>query len=271
MSSDKISLHGVLSKEPRPAPASAGAAVLTLAWRAMLKIKHVPFQLFDVLVFPIMMTFMFTYLFGGALAGSTDAYLQWLIPGIVVQTLVFLTIYTGMGLCTDITKGLFERFRSLPIWQPSPIVGALFGDLSRYLLAALVVLTVGLILGFRPTGGVTGVALALLLVLLFTSAVSWFWIIIGMLVRTPEMVMTTSMLLLFPLTFVSNIFVNPATMPGWMQTVVNLNPVTHLTNAARGLMHGNVVVGDVIWVLVASAAITAVAAPIAMRMYYRER
>lgn len=276
MSSDKISgkaisLGGVLSKDPRPAPASAGAAVLTLAWRAMLKIKHVPFQLFDVLVFPIMMTFMFTYLFGGALAGSTDAYLQWLIPGIVVQTLVFLTIYTGMGLCTDITKGLFERFRSLPIWQPSPIVGALFGDLSRYLLAALVVLTVGLILGFRPTGGVTGVALALLLVLLFTSAVSWFWIIIGMLVRTPEMVMTTSMLLLFPLTFVSNIFVNPTTMPGWMQTVVNLNPVTHLTNAARGLMHGNVVGGDVIWVLVASAVITAVAAPIAMRMYYRER
>lgn len=271
MSSDKISLHGVLSKDPRPAPASAAAAVLTLAWRAMLKIKHVPFQLFDVLVFPIMMTFMFTYLFGGALAGSTDAYLQWLIPGIVVQTLVFLTIYTGMGLCTDITKGLFERFRSLPIWQPSPIVGALFGDLSRYLLAALVVLTVGLILGFRPTGGVTGVVLALLLVLLFTSALSWFWIIIGMLVRTPEMVMTTSMLLLFPLTFVSNIFVNPATMPGWMQTVVNLNPVTHLTNAARGLMHGNVVGGDVVWVLVASALITGVAAPIAMRMYYRER
>lgn len=271
MSSDKISLHGVLSKDPRPAPASAGAAVLTLAWRAMLKIKHVPFQLFDVLVFPIMMTFMFTYLFGGALAGSTDAYLQWLIPGIVVQTLVFLTIYTGMGLCTDITKGLFERFRSLPIWQPSPIVGALFGDLSRYLLAALVVLTVGLILGFRPTGGVTGVVCALLLVLLFTSAVSWFWIIIGMLVRTPEMVMTTSMLLLFPLTFVSNIFVNPTTMPGWMQTVVNLNPVTHLTNAARGLMHGNVVGGDVIWVLVASVVITGVAAPIAMRMYYRER
>jgi hypothetical protein len=129
---DKISLHGVLSKEPRPGHASALDAVLTLAWRAMLKIKHVPFQLFDVLVFPIMMTFMFTYLFGGALAGSTDAYLQWLIPGIVVQTLVFLTIYTGMGLCTDITKGLFERFRSLPIWQPSPIVGALLGKFAQW-------------------------------------------------------------------------------------------------------------------------------------------
>ena len=121
------SLHNVLSGAPRPPKASVFSAVLTLAWRAMLKIKHVPFQLFDVLVFPIMMTFMFTYLFGGALAGSTRAYLQYLIPGIVVQTLVFLTVYTGVGLNTDITKGLFDRFRSLPIWQPAPIVGALLG------------------------------------------------------------------------------------------------------------------------------------------------
>src|SRR5690348_6610208 len=125
------SLHGVLHNARRPSRTGVFSAILTLAWRAMLKIKHVPFQLFDVLVFPIMMTFMFTYLFGGALAGSTNGYLQWLIPGIVVQTMVFLTVYTGVGLNADITKGLFERFRSLPIWQPSPIVGALLGDLAR--------------------------------------------------------------------------------------------------------------------------------------------
>lgn len=265
------SLARVLGGDRRPRHTGAGAAVLTLAWRAMLKIKHVPFQLMDVLVFPIMMTFMFTYLFGGALAGSTSAYLQWLIPGIVVQTLVFLTVYTGMGLNTDVTKGLFDRFRALPIWQPSPIVGALLGDLVRYVIAGLVVLAVGLVLGFRPEGGVVGVVAAMALVLLFTSAVSWPWIIIGMVMKTPETVMTMSMLLLFPLTFVSNIFVDPATMPGWMQTVVGLNPVTHLTNAARGLMHGNVVASDVLWVLVAAAVVTAVCAPIAMRMYNRER
>ena len=214
---------------------------------------------------------MFTYLFGGALAGSTSAYLQYLIPGIVVQTLVFLTVYTGVGLNTDITKGLFDRFRSLPIWQPAPIVGALLGDLTRYALAAAVVLIVGLILGFRPAGGVVGVIAAVALVLLFVSAVSWLWIIVGMLVKTPESVMTSSMLLLFPLTFVSNIFVDPATMPAWMQTVVSLNPVTHLTNASRGLMHGEVRGGDILWVLAASAIVTAVFAPIAMRLYYRER
>ncbi len=180
----------------------------------MLKIKHVPFQLFDVLVFPIMTTIMFTYLFGGALTGSTHAYVQWLVPGIVVQTMVFLTVYTGVSLNSDIEKGLFDRFKSLPIWQPAPVVGALVGDLSRYALAATVVIIVGLILGFRPAGGALGVIAAIALMLVFVSSVSWMWIIVGMLVKTPESVMTTSMLLLFPLTFISNIFVDPKTMPG---------------------------------------------------------
>ncbi|HXC60214.1 MAG TPA: ABC transporter permease [Steroidobacteraceae bacterium] len=264
-------LHSVLSADRRPARVGTFAAVLTLAWRAMLKIKHVPFQLFDVLVFPIMMTFMFTYLFGGALAGSVNTYLQWLIPGIVVQTMVFLTVYTGVSLNTDIQKGLFDRFKSLPIWQPAPVVGALLGDLFRYALAAVVVMIVGLLLGFRPGGGALGVIAAIALILLFVSSVSWLWIIVGMLVKTPESVMTSSMLLLFPMTFTSNIFVDPKTMPGFMQTIVGLNPVTHLTNAARGLMHGNVHGKDVLWVLVASAIVTAVFAPIAMRLYYRER
>lgn len=260
-----------LSRGARPRPPGSLAAIVTLAWRAMLKIKHVPFQLFDVLVFPIMMTLMFTYLFGGALAGSTDVYLQYLIPGIVVQTMVFLTVYTGVGLNTDITKGLFDRFRSLPIWQPAPIVGALVGDLARYTLAAVVVLVVGFVLGFRPEGGVIGVVLAVALMLVFASAVSWLWIIVGMLVRTPESVMTTSFLFLFPLTFISNIFVDPATMPGWMQTVVSFNPVTHLASASRALMHGSDAGADVMWVLAAAALVTSVFAPVAMRMYYRER
>jgi ABC-2 type transport system permease protein len=264
-------LHRALSSQQRPGQASALSASITLGWRALLKIKHVPFQLFDVTVFPIMMTVMFTYLFGGALAGSTHAYLQFLIPGIVVQTIVFLTVYTGVGLNTDIQKGLFDRFRSLPIWQPAPIVGALLGDLMRYALAAVVVLIVGYVMGFRAEAGALGVVLAVALMLVFASAVSWIWIIAGFIVRTPESVMTTSFLLLFPLTFVSNIFVDPATMPGWLQAVVAVNPVTHLASASRGLMHGGVMAADVVWVLIASAVITAVFAPIAMRMYYRER
>ena len=265
------SLHRVLSRAPRPQRASALSASLTLGWRALLKIKHVPFQLFDVTAFPLMMTLMFTLLFGGALAGSPREYIQFLLPGIVVQAIIFLTVYTGVGLNTDISKGLFDRFRSLPIWQPAPVVGMLLGDVLRYSLAALMVITLGVILGFRPAGGPVGVVLAVALILVFAFSVSWMWIIVGMIVQTPESVMTSSFLLLFPLTFVSNILVDPATMPGWLQTVVGLNPVTHLVTASRGLMHGDVALANVLWVLVASAIIVAVFAPIALRMYYRER
>ena len=131
----------MLATTQRPPAASAWAATVTLGWRAMLKIKHVPYQLFDVTAYPLMMTLMFTYLFGGALAGSVKQYVQYLIPGIVVQTIVFITVYTGVGLNADITKGLFDRFRSVPIWQPAPIFGALLGDVFRYSLAATMVIT----------------------------------------------------------------------------------------------------------------------------------
>jgi ABC-2 type transport system permease protein len=265
------SLHRVLSRAPRPQRAGAVSASITLGWRALLKIKHVPFQLFDVTAFPLMMTLMFTMLFGGALAGSPREYIQFLLPGILVQTIIFITVYTGVGLNTDISKGLFDRFRSLPIWQPAPIVGALLGDVLRYSIAAVMVISLGLILGFRPDGGFIGVVSAVALILVFAFSVSWIWIIVGMLVQTPESVMTSSFLVLFPLTFVSNIFVDPATMPGWLQTVVSYNPVTHLVTASRGLMHGNVAATNVWWVLVASAVIVAVFAPIALRMYHRER
>jgi ABC-2 type transport system permease protein len=263
--------HQLLAMHGRSQPASAASSVATLAWRAMLKIKHVPFQLFDVTVMPIMFTLLFTYIFGGALAGSPREYVQYLLPGIVVQTVVFITVYTGMGLNTDITKGLYDRFRSLPMWQPSPLFGALAGDLFRYSVASALILIVGFILGFRPQGGAIGVVLAVGLVMVFCFALSWCWIIIGMLVRSPESVMTTSFLFLMPLTFASNIFVDLSTMPPWLQAIVGRNPVTHLANASRGLMHGKPVGADVAWVLAASALIVAVASPIAMRMYRKER
>lgn len=268
---DEGGLARILGRGRRAAGSGAGSASVTLGWRAMLKIKHVPFQLFDVTAMPIMFTLLFTYLFGGALAGSPREYLQYLLPGIVVQTLVFITVYTGVGIATDIQKGIYDRFRSLPMWQPAPIMGALLGDMVRYSIAAFMVVVVGFLLGFRPGAGLLGVLAAVGLVLLFASSLSWMWMIVGMKVSTPESVMTTSFLLLFPLTFVSNIFVDPGTMPPWLQGIVNVNPVTHLATAARGLMHGLPVGENVLWVLVASVAITAVFAPIAMRMYAQER
>ena len=264
-------VRGVMAAGERPAPPSALSAVLTHAWRAMLKIKHVPFQLFDVIVTTIIFTLLFTYIFGGALAGTPREYIQYLLPGVLVQTIVFITVYTGVGLNTDIQKGLYDRFRSLPMWQPSPLFGALLGDVFRYSLAGSIIILIGFIIGFRPGGGMVGVVVALGLILVFAFALSWLWIIVGMMMKTPETVMTMSFVFLMPLTFASDIFVRLETMPGWLQAVVGRNPVTLLARAARGLMHGNVVMSDVWWVLLASAVMTAIAAPIAMRLYYRER
>jgi ABC-2 type transport system permease protein len=273
VSADAILARGeTLTQPPRPRQATALGAVWTLAWRAMLKIKHVPFQLFDVTVTPIMFTLLFTYMFGGALAGSPTVYLQQLLPGILVQTIIFITVYTGVGLNTDIQKGLFDRFRSLPIWQPAPILGALAGDLFRYSVCSLIIIALGLVLGFRPAAGVVGVLLAFGLVLVVAFAFSWIWIIFGMIVQTPESVMTTSFLFLMPLTFASNIFVGIETMPPWLQAIVRHNPITRLTSASRTLMHGTgELTTDLLWVLGTSAAITAIAAPIALRMYHQER
>jgi ABC-2 type transport system permease protein len=263
--------RGVLIARARPRPATPSAAVTTLAWRALLKIKHVPFQLFDVTVTPIMFTLLFTYIFGGALGGSPREYIQYLLPGILVQTVVFITVYTGVGLNTDIQKGLYDRFRSLPMWQPSPLFGALVGDVFRYSVAGALILIIGVILGFRPRGGFMGVLAAFALVQIFCFALAWLWIIVGMLMKTPESVMTMSFVFLMPLTFASDIFVQVSTMPGWLQAVVRLNPVTRLASASRALMHGEPARADVIWVLIASTIIVAVAWPIAMRLYHKER
>nr|WP_240687158.1 ABC transporter permease [Amycolatopsis suaedae] len=255
----------------RPRRPSALSAALTFGWRAMLKIRHVPDQLFDVTIFPIMMTLIFTYLFGGALAGSTDAYLQVFLPGILVQSIVMITMYTGVGMNEDIAKGVFDRFRTLPIWRPAAIVGALFGDVVRYTLGATITIVLGLILGFRPSGGVVGVVLGVLLLLVFAFSLSWVWTMFGLILQTSKSVMGWSMMVLMPLTFGSNIYVSPDTMPSWLEAVVNVNPVTHLVTAVRGLMHGNVGFAQVGWVLVACVALVAVFGPIVMRLYSKKR
>ena len=260
-------LRQAVAVDRPPSRASALTTTLTFARRALLKIKHVPEQLFDVTISPVIFTLMFTYLFGGAIAGDTSTYLQFLLPGIVVMTVLTVSVYTGFTLNSDITKGVFDRFRSLPIWRPAPIVGALLGDTVRYTIASLVTIGLGLALGYRPEGGATGVLAALLALLVFAFSLSWVFTILGLLMRSPNAVMGVSMMVIMPLTFTSNIFVDPQTMPSALQTVVDVNPVTHLVTAVRGLMGGTATFSDIVWVLIASAALTAVFAPITMRIY----
>jgi ABC-2 type transport system permease protein len=254
-------------RPPRPGPLSAS---LTHGWRAVLKIKHVPEQLFDVTMFPVMMLLLFTYLFGGALGGSVSEYVQTFVPGILVSTVVMITMYTGVGLNNDMAKGVSDRFRSLPSWRPAAVVGALLGDAIRYAIASTVILTLGIILGFRPDGGVLGVLAGVAVLLVFSFSLSWVWTFVGMKMETEKAVMGVSMMLLFPLTFASNIYVDPATMPGWLQGVVEVNPITLVVDAVRGLMAGDVQAADLGWVALASAIFVGVFAPLTMRTYGRQ-
>ncbi|MEV0314838.1 ABC transporter permease [Nonomuraea fuscirosea] len=264
-------LRSVLLAGERPSRPGPVLTSLTFGWRALLKIKHVPEQLVDVTMFPIMFTLMFTYLFGGALAGSTQEYLQFLLPGILVQANVMITMNTGITLNTDIQKGVFDRFRSLPVWRPSPLVGALLGDVMRYSIGSAIVITLGLVLGFRPEGGAVGVVLSVALLLVFSFCLSWLWTMLSLILRTPNSVAGVSMMVMFPLTFVSNIFVDPKTMPGWMQAVVEVNPISHLATVVRGLMHGSVPAGEIGWVLVSSVLLLAVFGPITMVLYRNKK
>ncbi len=177
--------------------AGALSASITFGWRALLKIKHVPEQLFDVTAFPVIFLLMFTYLFGGAIAGSTGDYLQFLLPGILVMTVTMITMYTGMDLNKDIVKGVFDRFRTLPIWRPALLVGALAVDMVRYSMAAFIMISLGLILGFRPEGGAIGVVAAVGLLLLFSFSFSWIWTALGIVMRSEKSLMMISMMFFF--------------------------------------------------------------------------
>ncbi|UUU23502.1 ABC transporter permease [Streptomyces sp. DSM 40750] len=264
------SLAALLIAKERPQRPSALSASLTFGWRAILKIKHVPEQLFDVTAFPIMMVLMYTYLFGGALAGSPKEYIQFLLPGILVMSVVMITMYTGVSVNTDIEKGVFDRFRSLPIWRPSVMVGYLLGDALRYAIASVVMLSVGMILGYRPDGGVVGVVAGVALLIVFSFAFSWIWTMFGLMLRTEKSVMGVSMMVIFPLTFLSNVFVDPSTMPGWLQAFVNNSPVTHLASAVRELMAGEWPTAEIAWTLGWSALFVLVFGPITMRLYNRK-
>jgi ABC-2 type transport system permease protein len=266
---DEAAVRKALSSTPRPPRASALSAALTFGWRGMLKVKHVPEQLLDVTITPVMFVVLFTYLFGGAIAGSTGAYLDYILPGILVMSVLFTTVYSGVALNTDLTKGVVDRFRSLPIWRPAPLVGSLLGDSVRYLIAGTVIVVLGVILGYRPDAGVPGVLAALALVIVFAFGLSWVFTTLGLLLRSPNAVMNTGFMGIFPVTFLSNVFVDPKTLPSVLEAFVNVNPVSILATASRGLMEGNADAGDIAIVLATAAALTAVFAPLTTRLYRR--
>lgn len=238
-----------------------------MAYRGVLKIRHNPEQLFDVTIQPIVFTLMFTYIFGGAISGNVHAYLPVIIPGIMVQTVIMTSIVTGTQLREDMDKGVFDRFRSLPIARISPLSGALLADVIRYLIASTLTIVMGIILGWRPDA--LGAIASALLVMICSFAVSWIFALMGCLMSKASAVQGISLLIMFPLTFMSNAFVPVSTMPGWLQGFVNANPVSHLVTAVRDLTANGQATIHVVWALLGALVITVIFAPLAVRAYMR--
>ena len=266
---DHAAVRKAISSTARPPQASPLSAALTFGWRGMLKVKHVPEQLLDVTITPVMFVLMFTYLFGGAVAGSTAEYLDYILPGILVMSVLFTTVYSGIALNTDRTKGVVDRFRSLPVWRPAPLLGSLLGDAVRYVLAGTVIILLGVALGYRPAAGPVGAVAALGLVVVFSFGLSWVFTTLGLLLRSPNAVMNAGFMGIFPLTFLSNVFVDPATLPSVLRAFVDVNPVSLLATASRGLMEGTASAGQLAVVLAVAVALTAVFAPVTTVLYRR--
>lgn len=239
----------------------------SMAYRGVLKIRHNPEQLFDVTFQPIIFTLMFTYIFGGAISGNVEAYLPVIIPGILVQTVIMTSIVTGTQLREDMDKGVFDRFRSLPIARISPLAGALLADVIRYSIATVLTVVMGVLMGWRPD--VLGVIASAALIIVCSFAVSWIFALMGCLMSKASAVQGISMMIMFPLTFMSNAFVPVDSMPGWLQGFVNVNPVSHLVTAVRELTNSGHAGIHVVWALIGAAVITAVFAPLAVRAYMR--
>ena len=259
----------VAAARPRVSLGETLAQTLIMAWRALKKMRRNPEQLFDVTVQPLLFTAMFAYIFGGAISGNVHAYLPELIPGIVAQTVLTTCMATGVQLREDMEKGVFDRFKALPMARIAPLAGPMVADLVRYLIAAGLTFVMGVIIGYRPGGGVLGVLGAIVLAIFTGWALAWIFTYFGTIAKSARAVQGMSFLILFPLTFLSNAFVPVNTLPGWLAAFVKVNPVSHLVSATRALANQGAVTSQAGWTLLASLAVILVFAPLSVRSYRR--
>lgn len=251
-----------------PKSPSALKATRTFIWRTVQNTKNNLFgYVIEAILSPVIMLLIFSYLFGGAIAGSTKEYIQFLLPGILILTVVPMTVYSGTTICMDITKGVYNRFRTMPFWQPASILGPLITDGIRYTIASLAALATGFLLGFRPEGGVLGTVLALLFIIFFAFSVSWVFSTIGVIAKRPESVSGSSMIFIYPLLFASNILVDSATMPKWIQVIVDLNPISIATSTVRGFMSGTANTTEIVGGIAVCMLFIIVFAPMTIYLY----
>ena len=259
----------VARTRPRTSITETVSQTLIMAWRALKKMRRNPEQFFDVTLQPLLFTAMFAYIFGGAISGNVQSYLPLMIPGIVAQTVLTTCMSTGVQLREDMEKGVFDRFKSLPMARIAPLAGPMVADLVRYLIAAGLTFVMGVIIGYRPGGGVLGVLGAIVLAMFTGWALAWIFTWIGTIARSARAVQGISMMILFPLTFLSNAFVPVTTLPGWLAAFVKVNPVSHLVSATRDLANNGVVTSQAGWTLLAGLVVIAIFAPLSVRSYRR--
>jgi ABC-2 type transport system permease protein len=246
---------------------------LVMAYRGLVKFRRTPEQFFDVTLQPILFTVMFTFLFGGAVTGThgdVAGYLPTIIPGVLAQTVITSSVVTGVQLREDMDKGVFDRFRSLPIARIAPLAGALTADTLRYAIATIITFATGVAIGWRPAGGFLGLVLAGLLIVAVAWAISWIFAFLGVIARTASSVQGISFMVLFPLTFLSNAYVPTDTLPGWLHAFTEVNPVSHVVTAMRNIVAAQPVGVDVWWTLLGAAALVVVFAPLTVRAYMRK-
>jgi ABC-2 type transport system permease protein len=253
---------------PRRATASLVSATRTFVWRSMIWLKRVPDRLVTAVMQPIIFTLLFTYLFGGAISGSARNYLQFFTPGVLVLGIVIATMEAGIALNRDFDQHIYDRLRSLPVWRPAPIVGRMLADSVRYAAATIPPLLLGLALGFRAQS-FTGTVLALLYLQLFAFALSWLWTLVGAVVHSHVVAQSVIVMLDTVLVFTSNVVAPRETMPGWLQAVITVNPVTHAATMVRGLMHDNLTAGQASAGLLVCVVLIAIFAPATVFVYYR--
>jgi oleandomycin transport system permease protein len=258
------------TQQTTPRSGNAWRHALVLARRGLIKTMHTPEALIDVTLQPVIFLGMFTYIFGGAIAGgSQHDYLQFLLPGLFGQTIAMASVSLGQNLNADIEKGVFDRFRSLPIARSAPLVGAVMADVVRYLILFVVMMSVGLLMGFEVHNGWLPIVAALALSMGFALCFGWISVFVGMKARTAGAVQGIMFLLVLPLSFGSNTFVATDTLPGWLQAFVKVNPISQLVSTVRGLMVGGPVAEPLMWTLCWMVGLLAVFFPLAMRAYRR--
>lgn len=260
-----------MNRPRRPAfsrgPLSAFTESFVLAGRNLRYVLRTPMTLIDTVIQPILFLVVFVFLFGGAIAGGWRAYLQLIVPGLMVQIMMYASMGTGTALSTDISKGVFDRFRSLPISRSAPLVGAVLGDVVRYVVALAVLLGLAFALGFRIGTDPLSALLACVLAIIFGITLCWLSVLVGMIVSSPQAVPGIATAVILPLTFGSNIFADPSTMPGWLEAWTKVNPVTYFVDTVRALMLGGEVVHPLSISLAAVLVLHLVLLPLAVRAY----